>query len=251
MVLAVTCNWPSLRRPIDATIGDMETTSSRGSLAVDDATRVNRYKWLQRVERSDLDDVLEAGLIAHVGLVRDGLPMVIPMAYAIVDDHLLMHGSTGAGLNRKANEGVDLVATISICDGLVYAQNLFDSTLNYRCAIVMGKAIPVAPEDKLSSIKAISERLMPGRWQEVVEPTPRQMAATYILKLPLSQASVKIRAGAPDDEPVDGIWTGYVPMVTQMLEPVAQEGVTAPETASLRPAMAHLNELAVRHLSEG
>lgn len=223
----------------------MTTTSP---LPITDETKVHRYKWLQRTERSDLMEVLHAGLIAHVGFVHNDRPMVIPMAYAVSGDHLLMHGSTGAGLNRDAKAGTDLVATISICDGLVYAQNLFDSTLNYRCAMVMGNAIPVNGDEKREAIKAISERLMPGRWDEVVPPTARQMAATFILKLPLDRASVKIRAGAPDDEPVPGIWTGYVPMVTTVLDPVPQDGIEAEEAASLRPAIAHLNHVSRRHL---
>ncbi|ART67273.1 hypothetical protein BTO20_00330 [Mycobacterium dioxanotrophicus] len=219
------------------------------ALPVNEETQVHRYRWLQRTSRSDLYEVLEAGLIAHVGFLRDGKPMVIPMAYALVDGHMLMHGSTGAGLNRTAKQGVELCATISICDGLVYAQNLFDSTLNYRCAIVFGTAIPVEGEAKTTAIKAISERLMPGRWNEVEPPTTRQMAATYVLKLALDQVSVKIRAGAPDDSPVDSIWTGYVPMVTQLLDPVAQEGVNAAEAPSLRPAISRFNDIAIRHLA--
>ncbi|GFP51829.1 pyridoxamine 5'-phosphate oxidase family protein [Mycobacterium kansasii] len=222
--------------------------AATSTLPITDETQVHRYRWLQRDSRAELSEMLDAGLIAHVGFVRDGKPMVIPMAYALVDGHLLMHGSTGAGLNRTAKQGVDLCATISICDGLVYAQNLFDSTLNYRCAVVFGKAMPVEGEEKASAIRAISERLMPGRWDEVESPTNRQMAATYILKLPLDQASLKVRAGSPDDPAVEGAWTGYVPMVTKLMDPVAQDGVTADLAASITPTIARFNEVAVRHL---
>lgn len=197
--------------------------------------QVRRYKWLQRWSEQDLYGVLDAGLIAHVGFVRDNSPAVIPMAYARVGDTLLMHGSTGAGLNRAANGGVALAATVSIFDGLVYAQSLFDSTVNYRCAVILGTADPVADEDKELAIRAISERLTPGRWDEVRPPTARELAATYILRLPLENASVKIRSGHPDDEPQPGIWTGYVPFHTVVGEPVPQDGV---ETA-LAPSVAH------------
>lgn len=199
--------------------------------------QVHRYKWLQRWSKQDLYDVLDAGLIAHVGYVRDGKPAVIPMAYARVSDALLMHGSTGAGLNGSAKTGVELAATVSIFDGLVYAQSLFDSTVNYRCAIVLGTADPVADTDKEQAIQQISERLTPGRWSEVRPPTGRELAATYVLRLPLDQASVKIRAGHPDDDPVPGIWTGYVPFAATAGPPVTQDGVDCPVAPSVGEAV--------------
>jgi hypothetical protein len=197
-------------------------------------TQVNRYKWLQRDSREDLYGVLDAALIAHVGFVRDGgKPVVIPMGYARVGDAILMHGSTGAGLNRSAKRGVDLVATVTIMDGLVYAQSLFDSTLNYRCAMIFGTAGAVPDEEKEAAVKAISDRLMPGRWEEVRPPTARELAATHVLRLPLDTASVKVRDGGPDDPAADGIWTGHIPIHSTIDAPVPQDGVTAPVPASV------------------
>jgi nitroimidazol reductase NimA-like FMN-containing flavoprotein (pyridoxamine 5'-phosphate oxidase superfamily) len=199
---------------------------------------VHRYKQLQRWASRDLFDVLDAGLIAHVGFVRDGKPAVIPMAYAFNDDAILMHGSTGAGLNKAAKRGVDLAVTISVFDGLVYAQSLFDSTVNYRCAVILGTAEPVPNEDKEAAVKEISHRLTPGRWDEVRPPTPRELAATYVLRMALDQASVKIRSGHPDDDPESGIWTGYLPFQTIVGDPVAQDGVDCPVTPAVHDAKA-------------
>ncbi|GAA4555530.1 pyridoxamine 5'-phosphate oxidase family protein [Pseudonocardia xishanensis] len=202
-------------------------------------TRVHRYRWLQRESRQDLYDVLDAALVAHVGFATpDGRTMVIPMGYARVDDAILMHGSTGAGLNRNAKTGVDLTATITVLDGLVFAESLFDSTLNYRCAMVFGTADPVADEEKEACIKAISDRLMPGRWEEVRPPTTRELAATYVLRLPLDKASVKVREGGPDGDVVDGLWTGHVPFVSSIGEPIVQEGVGAAAPASVANTLA-------------
>jgi uncharacterized protein len=197
---------------------------------------VHRYKWLQRWTSSDLYSVLDAGLIAHVGFVRDGKPAVIPMAYAFNDEAILMHGSTGAGLNQSAKRGIDLAVTISVFDGLVYAQSLFDSTVNYRCAVVLGAAEPVPNDQKEAAIQEISDRLTPGRWDEVRPPTARELAATYVLRMPLDQASVKIRSGHPDDEAEPGIWTGYLPFQTTVGEPVTQDGVDCPVAASVHDA---------------
>ncbi|MBB5167536.1 pyridoxamine 5'-phosphate oxidase family protein [Mycobacterium sp. AZCC_0083] len=196
--------------------------------------QVQRYKQLQRGRVADLYDVLDCGLIAHVGFSGNaGKPMVIPMAYARDGDAMLMHGSTGAGLSRSSGESLPLTATVSIFDGLVYAESLFDSTVNYRCAMVFGSADPVPDDERLECVKKISDHLMPGRWNEVRPPTKRELAATYVLRLPLDNASVKIRAGAPTGAPVPGLWTGYVPFSTSMASAVTQDGVDAPLAASV------------------
>jgi hypothetical protein len=229
-------------------LGVMTTAPDAGLLPRTPETQVNRYKWLQRDTRADLHAVLDAGLIAHIGFVTtDGRPMVIPMGYVRVDDAILMHGSTGAGINKGAKSGVDLTATITITDGLVYAQSLFDSTLNYRCAMVFGTADPLPDKEKEAAIKAISDRLMPGRWEEVRPPTKRELAATYLLRLPLATASVKIREGGPDDPPADGIWTGYVPIGSTIGQPVTQKGVTAPAPASVQRTLAQFRRQSAGH----
>lgn len=205
--------------------------------------QVHRYKWLQRRTKTDLHSVLDAGTIAHIGFVRpDGKPMVIPMAYARDGESLLMHGSSGAGLTKSAKTGVDLVATISIFDGLVYAQSLFDSTVNYRCAVVFGQADPVDADEREECIRKISDRLMPGRWNEVRPPTKRELAATYVLRLPLTNASVKVREGHPDDDPESGIWTGHVPFEYGIGAPLTQPGVDSPVPASVGEATQKWNE---------
>jgi uncharacterized protein len=201
--------------------------------------RVHRYRELQRRNRSDLHAILDAGTIAHIGFVRpDGKPMVIPMAYVRDGEFLLMHGSSGAGLTKSATAGVDLVATISIFDGLVYAQSLFDSTVNYRCAVVFGTALAVPAEEREDCVRKISEHLMPGRWTEVRPPTKRELAATYVLRLSLDSASVKAREGHPDEAPEPGIWTGYVPFDTGIGQPVTQPGVEAERPESLKRSAA-------------
>ncbi len=218
-----------------------------GTLPIDDRTKVHRYHWLQLTERSDLYDVLDAGLVAHVGFVTDAGPMVIPMAYARDGDSLLMHGSTAAGVNRGAGAGLDLAVTITILDGLVYAASLYDSTLNYRCATVFGRAEPVPDAQKETAVRLISERLMPGRWAEVRPPTKKELAATRVLRLSLESASVKVRSGPPSDEPEPGVWTGELPLHTSVGVPIRQAGVTAEVPESVSAAQVHL----AGHLGEG
>lgn len=189
------------------------------------STIVRRYGWLQTHQKDDLCQVLDSGLVAHVGYVRDGYPIIIPMTYVRDNDCVLMHGSTGAGLNSAANSGVKLSMTVTLIDGLVYEYSLFNSTVNYRSVMAFGRALPVTGTDKERAVRLISERLMPGRWNETPKPTKKELAATYILRLSLDNASVKVRKGGPSYEPVEGLWTGHVPITTNLGEPVTQDGV--------------------------
>ncbi|HUN32595.1 MAG TPA: pyridoxamine 5'-phosphate oxidase family protein [Trebonia sp.] len=218
--------------PEPATGGDSLPTSER--------TTVHRYGEMQSWRREDLYAVLDEGLVAHVGFTAKHGPVVIPMAFARDREYLYMHGSTGSGLGMAGGAGVDLAVTVSIVDGLVYASSLFDSTFNYRCAMVFGTAVPVSEQERYEAVRLISERLMPGRWQEVREPTSKELAATKVLKLPLDTCSVKIFAGPPDTDVVDGLWTGELPIVTRVLAPVPQPGVDAPVPPSVERATASL-----------
>lgn len=211
-------------------------------LPIDSRTQVHRYKQYQRTDRDELYQVLDAGLVAHIGFAGEAGPMVIPMAYARDGDSLLVHGSTGAGVNRGAVAGAELAATITILDGLVYAASLFDSTLNYRCAIVYGKAADVPGAEKERALRLISERLMPGRWDEVRPPTAKELAATCVLSLPLRTASVKIRSGPPEDEPQSGTWTGELPFAMSVGDPRVQPGVDTAEPPSVSQARRLLQE---------
>jgi uncharacterized protein len=218
--------------PERATGGDQQPASER--------TTVHRYAEMQSWRREDLRDILDEGLVAHVGFIAKHGPVVIPMAFARDGDFLYMHGSTGSGLGLAGGAGVDLAVTVTLLDGLVYASSLYDSTFNYRCAMVFGPAVPVSEQERYEAVRLISQRLMPGRWQEVREPTSRELAATKVLKLPLAETSVKISAGPPDTELVEGLWTGELPVVTRVLAPVPQPGVDAPVPPSVTSAAAVL-----------
>lgn len=188
-------------------------------LEVPDAVRITRHPERQVTDRQVLYDVLDAGLVAHVGLVRDGLPVVLPLGYARSGDTLLLHGSSGGGLLREAAQGAPLAVTVTLLDALVFARSLLDSSMNYRSVMVRGTATVLTGEDQLDALTVLSEHLMPGRWDEVRPPTPRELAATMVLRLPLDQASVKVRASgaatAADDGEPRQVWAGVVPLAVQ------------------------------------
>jgi nitroimidazol reductase NimA-like FMN-containing flavoprotein (pyridoxamine 5'-phosphate oxidase superfamily) len=216
-------------------------------LPTSDRTRVTRLPYRQVHDRRVLHEILDAGLVAHVGVVRDGVSVILPVGYARDGDSLLLHGSTGGGLLRQAAAGDPLTVTVTLLDGLVYARSLFDSSMNYRCAMVFGTVTPVTGPDKLAALRLLSEHLMPGRWGEVREPTTRELAATLVLRLPLAEASIKLRADGAEGEPDDGesreIWAGVLPLAT-----VAGEPEPDPDVPAGVPLPASLDRARQRHL---
>jgi len=218
--------------------------STSDDLPLTERTTVHRYAELQTTSRADLYRVLDEGLVAHVGFQAKSGPVVIPMAYARGGDYLYLHGSTGSGLGMSGGAGTDLAVTVTILDGLVYASNLYESTMNYRCAMVFGTSEPVSEEERYEAVKLISGRLMPGRWDEVREPLAKELAATKILKLPLTEASCKICAGPPDTDAEPGLWTGEVPVVTRAGQPVTQEGASPVLPPSVTGAVSALGGMA-------
>ena len=192
------------------------------------STQVTRLPERQRRDREALHDVLDSALVAHVALVRDGVPVVLPLLHARDGDRLLLHGSTGGGLLRAAAAGAPVAVAVTVVDGLVVADSLFESSANYRSAVVFGRCRVVPPEGRLEALRALSDHLLPGRWDEVRLPTPKELAATLVLELPLDEASVKVRTGPPSPAdataapPPDGVplWWGVVPLAQTPGEPV-------------------------------
>lgn len=225
-----------------------------GMLEVTDRTRITRLAYRQVTDRDVLYDVLDAGLIAHVAVCDDGVPVVLPLGYARDGDRLLIHGSTGGGLLRRAASGVQISVGVTLVDGLVFARSMFDSSMNYRSVVVFGEATPVPAERKAEALRLLSMRLMPGRWDEVRQPSNKELAATLVLELPLTEASVKVRTGPPSEEetpeppPQPGgprAWAGVLPLRTVAGEPIPAPDVESgvDEPPSLATTTARIDEL--------
>jgi uncharacterized protein len=197
-------------------------------LAVDPTTRIHREAERQVRDRGALHAILDEALVAHVGVVRDGLPLVLPFACARDGDSLLLHGSTGSGLLRIAT-GDALCVTVTHLDGLVFARTTFDSSMRYRSAVVHGTATVLAGEEKKNALTTLSDHLFPGRTAEVREPTGKELAATLVLRLPLDRVSVKVAAGPPEVDPEDheprSVWAGVLPLSVVAGEPMASPDV--------------------------
>ncbi|TFV54341.1 pyridoxamine 5'-phosphate oxidase family protein [Geodermatophilus sp. DF01-2] len=181
-----------------------------------------------RTDRAELHAVLDAGLVGHLGLVVNGSPIVLPTGYGRRGDILYLHGSTGAASLRAAAAGVPVCFTVTLLDGVVYARSAFHHSMNYRCAVVHGVVRPVTdPDERLLGLEVLTEHLAPGSWAATRQPDRRELAATALLALDLTEASVKVRTGPPgdDDRDVPGpdepdpVWAGVLPVRTVVGEP--------------------------------
>ena len=187
-------------------------------------------------DRDLVHAVLDEALLAHVGFVVDGRPVVLPQLHARVGDVLYLHGSTGARAMLAArNGGLDVCVTVTLVDGLVLARSAFHHSINYRSVVVHGTATPVAdPDEKAAVLAALVGHVAPGRPDEVRGPDRRELAATTVLRLPLREVSVKVRTGPPIDEPEDlGLpyWAGVLALATVAGTPVPAPEL--PETAEV------------------
>lgn len=188
-------------------------------------TRVRRLPEKSVTDRSALHAVLDAGLVGHLAVVDpDGQPFVLPVAYARDGERVLVHGSTGSRLFRALAEGAPTCLTVTLLDGLVLARSAFESSMHYRCAMVLGRCRTLRGAAKLDALERISEHLQPGRWAQVRGPSPKELAATTVLALGLDEASVKVGHGPPDDAAEDRdrpVWAGVVPIRERFDTPMA------------------------------
>lgn len=214
----------------------------RQDAAASSRTRVRRLPERGRYDREALDAVLDAGMVAHLGFVADGQPFVIPTLHARVDDEVYVHGSAASRTLRTLAAGFPACLTVTLLDGIVLARSVFEHSTNYRSVVVLGHATPVIePDEKLAALEAFTEKLLPGRWNEARQPTAKELKATSVLRLPLDDASAKIRDGGPEDGDTPDaeleVWAGHVPLVVTALEPVPDPSLRPgiPVPPGLRP----------------
>lgn len=174
--------------------------------------------------------ILDAGLVCHVGFVAEGQPYVIPTAYGRVDDKLYLHGSPASRMLRTLQQGIPVCVTVTLIDGLVLARSAFHHSMNYRSVVVFGTAEVVSePEAKLEALRAFTEHIVPGRWQDVRQPNRQELAGTLVLALPLEEASAKVRTGPPVDDEADyslPVWAGEIPLRLVADAPTADPRLT-------------------------
>ena len=207
-------------------------------LTVTARTQIKRLPQRGEYDRSLAYQILDEGLICHVGFAVDGQPFVIPTAYGRVGDRLYIHGSPASRMLRSLKQGIEVCLTVTLLDGLVLARSAFHHSMNYRSVVIFGTATGVdSIDEKTTALKAFTNHVMPDRWAAVRSPSPQELNGTLVLALSLQEASVKTRSGAPiDDEPDYAlpVWAGELPLRVVAGEPIADprldQAIEVPES---------------------
>ena len=178
--------------------------------------KVRQLREKAAYDRASVHAVLDAGLVASVGFVQDGQPVVVPMLYGREDETLYLHGARKARVIRLLEQTQTACVNVTHVDGLVFARSAFNSSMHYRSAIVFGTPALIDDfDDKVHALRVISESTMPGRWDELREPHENEVKMTGVIRLTIDAASAKRASGMPDDEDDDyeiPIWAGVLPL---------------------------------------
>ncbi len=167
--------------------------------------------------------MLDAGLVAHLGVITGGWPMVVPTVYGFDADTLYLHGSVASQSLNTA--GAPVCVTITLTDGLVLARSVFEHTINYRSAMIYGQPrLVTGPAERLAGLRCIAEHVAPGQWDYARPPSRKELAAVRLLALSLDEASVKVRTGPPSDgdspDAALGLWAGELPLAVTWQHPI-------------------------------
>jgi len=201
-------------------------------------TALTRFPARGRHDDATIHAILDAALLCHIGYVRDGQPFVTPTSFWRVGDLVYWHGSAESSMLRAVGAAIPVCFTVSHVDGVVLSRVLSRHSFNYRSVVALGTARAVTElDEKREGMRRFVERILPGRWNEPVAPvTDAELARITILRMDLREASAKVRAGPPKDDPIlaarSGAWAGHVPFklaVGQAVpSPDLREGVALP-----------------------
>jgi uncharacterized protein len=195
--------------------------------AMSERTRVVREPQRAVYDREAIYAILDEGFVCHVGFLADGQSYVIPTMYARIGDAIYFHGSAASRMLRGLASGWKVCLTVTLVDGLVLARSVFNHSMNYRSVVALGNAALVDESgEKLAALRAFTEKILPGRWNDARQPDQKELQATSILRLALDEVSAKVRAGGVEDDAEDyalKVWAGIVPLRLIADHPVRDE----------------------------
>jgi nitroimidazol reductase NimA-like FMN-containing flavoprotein (pyridoxamine 5'-phosphate oxidase superfamily) len=188
-------------------------------------TRVVREPQRAVYDRDAVNQILDEAFLCHVGFVADGQPFVIPTSFGRDGDVLYIHGSAASRMLRNLDQGVPVCITVTLLDGLVLARSVFNHSMNYRSVVILGTATLVDdPAEKIAALRALSEHILPHRWDDSRQPNEKELKATSVLRLPISEFSAKVRVGPPVDDDEDysfPTWAGVIPLELKAGAPIS------------------------------
>lgn len=192
-----------------------------------DKNRIKRLPKRGHYDQETIYRILDEALICHVGFVEKRQPYVIPINFARLDDSIVLHGAKASRLLKHLETGYPVCVEATIVDGLVLARSVFHHSVNYRSVVIFGKGCLLLEEqEKLMALKAITEHLIPGRWNETRPPNRKELHATSVVSIKIDEASAKVRVGPPIDDEEDyalPVWAGVLPLQEMALTPIQDE----------------------------
>jgi nitroimidazol reductase NimA-like FMN-containing flavoprotein (pyridoxamine 5'-phosphate oxidase superfamily) len=197
-----------------------------------DRTKVRRNANRGVYDRETINSILDSNFLCHVAFTAGHGPVVLPTLYGRDGDTLYLHGSAGAQMLRTMKRGAPVSVAVTRVNGIVVARSHFHHSINYRSVVIFGLAIEVTDvEEKMHGLKVVTNHILPGRWDEARRPNTVEFTQTLVLKLPINEASAKVRIGPPNDEPEDmdsPIWAGVLPVRTHIGAPVPDPKLSEP-----------------------
>jgi nitroimidazol reductase NimA-like FMN-containing flavoprotein (pyridoxamine 5'-phosphate oxidase superfamily) len=193
--------------------------------------KVKRHPERGQYDSAAIYAIVDQALICHVGFCQGQQVYVIPTLHARQEDRILLHGAKGSRLLRHVEAGGEVCITVTLVDGLVLARSVFNHSINYRSAVLFGKGTLIEAEaERLKALEAFTERIMPGRWQDVRPPSAVELKQTTIVAVAIESASAKVRSGPPKDDEDDlalPVWAGVVPLRQISEAPIADPQLPA------------------------
>ena len=190
-------------------------------------TRVVREPQRAAYDRETVNRILDEAFVCHVGFVTDGQPYVIPTNYGRDGNVLYIHGSAASRMLCNLEQGIPVCITVTLLDGLVLARSVFNHSMNYRSVVILGTATLVDnPAEKVAALRALSEHILPHRWNDARQPNEKELKATSVLRIPIEEFSAKIRTGPPLDAEEDysfPTWAGVIPLEMKSGAPIPDD----------------------------
>ncbi|HVA45433.1 MAG TPA: pyridoxamine 5'-phosphate oxidase family protein [Pirellulales bacterium] len=191
-------------------------------------------------DRAAIDAILDEALVCHVGFVDDGQPFVIPTIHVRIGDAIYLHGSPASRMMQSLARGSEACITVTLVDGLVLARSAFHHSMNYRSVVLFGRGSAIGDEgEKLEILGCLAEHLVRGRWADARRPNAEELRRTLVVRVPIEEASAKVRTGMPLDDEEDyalNVWAGVLPLRLAASPPIADPrlppGIAVPQYAS-------------------